>query len=514
MPDSYDKRFSEDTYATKEDVAEVFNVTSADFIWNQVVSYRKRLTTTLELPNIDRTKFSLVYTQSINNRILSFERLLNKAYFGYNGLSDFGKKAFKEKRLIKILGGISSAKGIKLSDSFLLTMLDNSVSAIPNEAVVIDNYYLALRYLETHDAGNITYTDFNGLYEILSSGSEPVAPLKEKTWRQTVLEEPHYYQRGYIYKAALVERIDEMMDSLCSFMSDENIYAAVRAISALFYVGYIQPYELFREDMQALAFKLALSRTGFGLFASFLNIEGLVFFKDEKLQQASDNVQKYFDLTYWFDYVLKYLSTDLAEIMDDLASAQKDEVEFEAKSIGFSNAEKEQFKRESEPENLGIPSAGVQVSLFPDEGEEKKAAPAAPAASPIPSSEAPSASVPAPSVPAVSPSPAPSISPASRPIYGNVDVALPVFPSGFGPEDVDRVTIDLLETYPTLRKTQAHFYASHCTVGRSYTIQEFKTSEDTSYETARTSMDYLAEMGFYEKAKIRNKFVYRPIPRR
>ena len=116
--------------------------------------------------------------------------------------------------------------------------------------------------------------------------------------------------------------------------------------------------------------------------------------------------------------------------------------------------------------------------------------------------------------PATDNSPAPQPSVGSVQIYGKVDVALPVFPSGFGAEDIEKVTTDLMETYPTLRKSQAHFYASHCTIGRSYTIQEFKKSEDTSYETARTSMDYLAQLGFYEKAKIRNKFVYRPIPRR
>ena len=32
----------------------------------------------------------------------------------------------------------------------------------------------------------------------------------------------------------------------------------------------------------------------------------------------------------------------------------------------------------------------------------------------------------------------------------------------------------LLETDPMLRKTQAHFYARHCSVGKYYTIQQFK----------------------------------------
>ena len=48
---------------------------------------------------------------------------------------------------------------------------------------------------------------------------------------------------------------------------------------------------------------------------------------------------------------------------------------------------------------------------------------------------------------------------------------------------------------------------------KAYQFQ-FKKEEDVAYETARTSMDFLADSGFYKKSQIRNKFVYTPIPRR
>lgn len=492
MAESYDKRFSEDAYATKEDVANAFNVTSADFIWNQVVNYRKRLTATLELPNIDRTKFSLVYTQSITNRLLSFERMLTKCFFDYNALTSFGKKCFRDKRLIKVLGNVAASAGAKQSDSFLTTLIENNISTIPNDAVVVDNYLIALRYMENHDAGILSYADFNALNEICTSGAEPLNTLEEKTYRKTQLEEPHYYQKGYIYKAALVERIDEMMDGLVNFLNDESLFVSVRALAALYYVAYVKPYEYLNEMLSSLAFKLALSRSGFSQFASFINIEGLVLFKDSSLSKCDENVQKNFDLTYFFDYALTYLGNEIQEIKDDLVASQKEEVEEESKSVGLSGIEKEQM-REAEPESLAQGIVKTPDILKP---------------------ETPSVTPAGTVQPATDNSPAPQPSVGSVQIYGKVDVALPVFPSGFGAEDIEKVTTDLMETYPTLRKSQAHFYASHCTIGRSYTIQEFKKSEDTSYETARTSMDYLAQLGFYEKAKIRNKFVYRPIPRR
>ena len=72
---------------------------------------------------------------------------------------------------------------------------------------------------------------------------------------------------------------------------------------------------------------------------------------------------------------------------------------------------------------------------------------------------------------------------------------------------------DLLESDPLLRPAQAHFYVRHCTLGKFYTIQQFKKAEGCVYETARTSMDNLAKRGYYKREQVKNKFVYTPIKR-
>ena len=68
----------------------------------------------------------------------------------------------------------------------------------------------------------------------------------------------------------------------------------------------------------------------------------------------------------------------------------------------------------------------------------------------------------------------------------------------------------LLETNPSLNRKQSSFLANHCTPGRYYTIQQYKSFCRCAYETARTSMDHLASEGYYEKLQVKNKFVYRP----
>lgn len=90
--------------------------------------------------------------------------------------------------------------------------------------------------------------------------------------------------------------------------------------------------------------------------------------------------------------------------------------------------------------------------------------------------------------------------------------ALPDFPSMQNETEIEVLSRKLMSVYPQLKKKQAHFYAGHCQVGLNYTIEQFKKEEKTVYETARTSMEDLANRGFYRKLQIGKKFVYTPIP--
>ena len=69
----------------------------------------------------------------------------------------------------------------------------------------------------------------------------------------------------------------------------------------------------------------------------------------------------------------------------------------------------------------------------------------------------------------------------------------------------------LMETHPQLNKQQSLFFASHSTLGRYYTVQDYKKAMKVAYETARTSMDRLASCKLYKKYRIKNKYVYTPL---
>jgi hypothetical protein len=90
-------------------------------------------------------------------------------------------------------------------------------------------------------------------------------------------------------------------------------------------------------------------------------------------------------------------------------------------------------------------------------------------------------------------------------------VALPTLIVGLDEKDASTVAQHLVELYPTLKRNQAEFFARHCTLGKYYTISQYKRDCSCAYETARTSMDNLVALGFYKKELIKNKFVYTPL---
>ena len=93
-------------------------------------------------------------------------------------------------------------------------------------------------------------------------------------------------------------------------------------------------------------------------------------------------------------------------------------------------------------------------------------------------------------------------------------LAFSYIPPEIDEKTASRLERHLLELDVRLKKGQAYFYARHCSLGMYYTIDQYKKAVKCVYETARTSMDQLAEFGYYEKKLVGKKFVYTPKERK
>ena len=72
----YIKKFSNEIYATKNDIVKAMKTPLVDGIWTQVLEYRSEFYEVLPIANYDANRFSVCLTPAISKRLNSFERRL------------------------------------------------------------------------------------------------------------------------------------------------------------------------------------------------------------------------------------------------------------------------------------------------------------------------------------------------------------------------------------------------------------------------------------------------------
>lgn len=464
-------RWSEEKYATKDEVRDAYNMSMIDNIWKQIIDYRRLYTKTLDLHNIDRTPYMVVVTQTIQLKVASVERRLSRILVKTHDMKAYGKELFAKRRYAKTIEVLDSNYKTNISQEMVSHLLDEDLSTIPSQYSLIYNYIRTLKYYASgHYTDIIDYRLLESILKQIQGVSFDNLTL-EKEYREEEIETSHYYQNNYVYKAAPIERIADMIDELCNFVRESDLSPVIKAIVANYYLNYVKPFDYLNEEANALFAKICLGHFDFDEASMYLNFEKIVFDTDEKLNKISVECQKTLDLTYYVNYILDLLDEDLKDILDEIFLTERDEIKNEQIDL-------------SEDEGLNAKST-VEEEAKPSERSV-----------------------------AVMARPVEFVKPQEpSPYIGESNVALPVFPAGLKEQDVEGIVTNLLEVYPYLKRTQAHFYACHCTIGKHYTISQFKKEENVAYETARTSMDFLAENGFYSKTKVRNKFVYSPVPR-
>lgn len=465
-------KFTEEKYATKEEVKAAYNMSMIDDIWAKVISYRNNFSHQLGLFNIDNVPLYFVMTKTLQTKVSSIERKLSKILVRYFALSEVEKANLKDELYIKFFAEIASSNNFEASRDMLLHVIHKDISAFPANYTPLFYYSNTLDYFTLHrfdpfDARLISHVN-------KKLGGEEVndVPTLQPSYRQTEIETSHYYQNDYIYKAAPIEQLPTLIQSLNDFAAREDISPLVRALTALFYVDYIKPFEYLNEETSALFAKLILAKSDYEEAGFFPLLEVIAFDNSKKAKEIKELTQKTYDLTYFINHYISIIESDIEDIAFIINKIEAEAVDNELHAVSNYNYEEvDNDSREEKVYTNAVENTPVKEEHLP-----------------------------------------PTTLPTS--LVGKSEVALPVFPSGIEEGAIDSIVTNLLEVYPYLKKTQAHFYATHCTIGKHYTIAQFRQEEDVAYETARTSMDFLADQGFYSKTQVRNKFVYSPIPRR
>ena len=296
-------RWSEEKYATKDEVRDAYNMSMIDNIWKQIIDYRRLYTKTLDLHNIDRTSYMVVVTQTIQLKVASVERRLSRILVKTHDMKAYGKELFAKRRYAKTIEVLDSNYKTNISQEMVSHLLDEDLSTIPSQYSLIYNYIRTLKYYASgHYTDIIDYRLLESILKQIQGVSFDNLTL-EKEYREEEIETSHYYQNNYVYKAAPIERIADMIDELCNFVRESDLSPVIKAIVANYYLNYVKPFDYLNEEANALFAKICLGHFDFDEASMYLNFEKIVFDTDEKLNKISVECQKTLDLTY---YVLRF----------------------------------------------------------------------------------------------------------------------------------------------------------------------------------------------------------------
>ncbi len=456
-------RFSEEKYCTRAEVAEALGTNLIEPIWDSILLYRKQFRRQIILFDITKVPFSITYMPQIMKNIESVEESVSEYIVSFGGLQDgsVSKYTIFREMCISELKTIAKINKVNVNDIALNNIIEYKNTESLYEP--LHRYFSALTHLEKNPREKFSLETIKKYYAIIS-GEEG-----EFFFRRSEIDATS--QKFLInreYEGAPTQEIAWLMDNLINYVNSSNDSFLIKVAVVAYMINYIKPFERYNKEMAAILTKLIVSLSDVESAAAYIPLESLIYDEKGILSSVSREIQRSRDLTYQVTRALDLFTNALDVIRDRIVQVSAQEVN-NSYTFGESREEfKEEFGFEPSPEII------------------------APKVEPV---EQPKVEVKKPRE--------------HKPI--EVIKREPVEENSLSDKQLRRMAENLLEEDPLLKKKQAHFYVRHCTKGKYYTIQQFKKCEGTVYETARTSMDNLARLGYYRREQVKNKFVYTPI---
>ncbi len=466
MEKNHGIRFSSDAYCTKEEVKLALNMTSVDSIWEEIKIYRSYYLNQLNLRNIEKIPYSLCVTPKLSYTLISLEKRLSKLELKYKMESLKNKDLYGEINFTSYTNILSTLKdiyGINVDINLLSSLISGTYPNMPLEYLVLKRYLDTLIYFKSKSSSPINQQLLCLIYTKLRGIEIDYSSMNSYYRKEDIDEIKDHVFMGKHYEGCPKDSIGECMNSLFEYLSNNNELNITNALIAYYYILYIKPFDYFNEEVALILFKFVLGHDFIEDLAFIINFESLL--EDSLMKKLSSSMlesELQLDLTYFIYHYLPYINEKvniISSLIDEISSK---EISNELNNI--CSTEEEIINKERYIKPYSVDEAYYQNKTN-----------------------------------------------SSSQLEYEQKVSLPVMPVGLDEQDASVVASHLLELYPTLRRSQAEFYSHHCTLGKYYSINQFKEYASCAYETARTSMDNLASLGFYKKENVKNKFVYTPI---
>ena len=497
-------RFTDENYVTKQGFFSALGTSLVEKLWDGVVNYRVVHSFTSRLRTVSQLPFRLTRTEALMAKYAAFEGKLFAVKEEYEKLGAMEEERSKAERgaLYNCLRYACDLEGVKISEPTLRTMLTPLFHDEGNSFTAITGYRDYLR----QNLGVAFASCESFFVEFFSA----LSGTDELTIFYRVSDSTVGSGRAGDY--VKYNDIESVVAGLEDFVRNEKMDSVEKAMLAMYFVSYVLPFAAHNSLAAVALGKKLLSRYGLGEAAYLLPLESLMF-STPKSKEPFDEAAKTGDFTYVLLYYIEALTPLLDNMLNDWTKLRTDALKREFRSEMREEPVKpvapvltpvESKEEAPKPVEVVLPKEPTHVieevpPVIEPSVEEADEEPEEPVEIYVEEEEEPRAieEKPVEEVPVLESLP-----------YDSRSVFAPKV--SLSDKEVKMAARYIVETHPDISKQQALFFASHSTIGRYYTIQDYKRTMKVAYETARTSMDRLAQAKLYKKLRIKNKFVYTP----
>lgn len=472
------ERFSNEQYLTMNQVSRALGTTLIDSIWKDILTYRNAFMSTLMLRTVERNRLRVVLTPKINDRMNQVDRRMGRVQVKINELALNPRHADNLKILLyrDVLGTVAKSFDIEFNEHVVNQLINDSVSVLSPQEMFLHDYYRGLELItnaKDRPFDEELLADVGRLFNVPPLSNYIYRTTEEKMGRQALI--------NHVYNHVPVNQIGETITDFFGYMLTDPISTIVQSAVIIFYLDYIKPFELYSELIAIILAKTYLAQNELAYLAPFINFELLLDRYKEAREETLTEVKRSSDLTYFIDLLMNVLNDSLATIEERIAYVLTNELEDE-----------QQFDDETHPEV--VRKAPTDLFGYAKDAEREAVRP----------------------TPVFVPKPGAVVLPKGEKTSDKVsaeeaNIGISELPKTLSENDILLLERHMRETDPSLSRAEAYFYARHCTLGKYYTINDFKEVTGCAYETARTSMEHLADSGYYRKEKFKNKFIYTPL---
>lgn len=478
--------FTELKYTSRKEMGNELGIQVPDEMWKKIVDYRTTYNSSLSIKDTDNRNLVFCLYPTLASKCKQVEEKLKKLVNENEALGEItgDKQHFRLTLQTNCLNMIAELNKISIEENRIKKLIASENPFDDGEERLL-NYLSSLEFVEEHYKDKIDDNYLSELYSRITGITELTYFYRDSD----MTDFPSITIVGRSYNKAPSRLIEPMMDSLFAFTETNTVSALNKAIITYYYVLYVWPFREFNQEIALLMAKSVFSHYSMSGLGAYAPIEKLSLEKDNYLSKLLNDVRLTADVTYFVSPLMNVFEKAIDEVTDFLKEYTANEIRRDFyQEDKTEEPKKEEIQEEKQEININVDEAKPEP-VIEEPVEEKK-------------QDVESTPVPEVSKEEVEKAPE------------TIELAVSYIPQEIDEKAAKRLENHLLELDVRLKKGEAYFYARHCTIGMYYTIEQYRKALKCVYETARTSMDHLAELGYYKKTKYSKKYVYTPIKRK